>query len=613
MRQHEKRATMMRQALQVAGLALIVGGTSWAQITQRVSLDSAGAQANDHSFMAQKIESAVSADGRFVVFWSVATNLVPGDTNAAWDIFLRDRQNGATARMTVDSSGVQGNHNSLNPSISADGRYVAYESHASNLVPGDTNSDWDVFVHDTITGETTRVSVDSSGNQATGDSYAPSLSSDGRYVTFYSSAPDLVAGDTNGVVDVFVRDRLNGTTERVSVDSNGAEGDGDSTFASISGDGRYVAFQSSATNLVTGDTNGILDVFVRDRLNGTTERVSVDTSGAQANGDSQNPSISGDGRCVAFGSSATNLVPRDANGVLDVFVHDRVNGTTEQVSVDSSGAPGDGDSSRPAISGDGRYVAFESWATNLIPGDTNGALDVFLRDRQSATTGRMSVDSSGAQGGAESGNASISADGRYIGFHSFAHNLVPDDTNGAFDVFIHDRYATSFTSLCDPGVDGVIACPCANPPSGSGRGCDNSAATGGAALAASGVTYLSMDSLVLTTSGETPAAASLVLQGSALAASGVVYGQGVRCAGGPLRKLFSKTASGGSITAPDFGAGDRTVSASSAAAGDVILPGQSRWYVVMYRDSAGCPRKQYLGSRVRGFNATQTGQVTWAP
>jgi hypothetical protein len=301
------------------------------------------------------------------------------------------------------------------------------------------------------------------------------------------------------------------------------------------------------------------------------------------------------------------------NGAFDVFVRDLQNGTTEAVSVDSSGAQGDGDCSFPSISGDGRYVAFESWATNFVPGDTNGTLDVFVRDRQLATTERVSVGPAGAQGNGESGHASISADGRCVAFHSYAQTLVPGDTNGFFDVFVRDRNATSFTSLCDPGIDGVISCPCANPPGGSGRGCDNSAATGGAALAASGATYLSKDSLVLTTSGETPAAASLVLQGSSLAASGIVYGHGVRCAGGPLRKLFSKTASGGSITAPDFGAGDRTVSASSAAAGDVILPGQSRWYVVMYRDGAGCPRKQDLGTRVRGFNATQTGQVTWAP
>ncbi len=604
---------MIRLALQVSGLALIVGGTGWAQVTQRVSLDSAGAQGNDHSFMAQAIASGVSADGRYVVFWSVATNLVPGDTNGAWDIFITDRQNGTTERMSVDSNGIQGNHNSLNPSISADGRYVAFESHASNLVPDDTNSDWDVFVHDTITGQTTRISVDSNGNQANGDSYAPSLSSDGRYVTFFSSAPDLVAGDTNGALDVFVRDRQNGTTERVSVDSSGAQGDGDSNYASISGDGRYVAFESWATNLVPADTDGTLDVFVRDRQNGTTERVSVDSSGAQGDGGSNRTSISGDGRYVAFESSATNLVPADTNGALDVFVRDRQNATTERMSVDSSGAQGDGDSHHASISGDGRHVAFESWATNLVPADTDGTLDVFVRDRQNATTERMSVDSGGTQGnGGESDSASISTDGRFVAFHSFAHNLVPGDTNTFFDVFVHDRNATSFSSLCDPGVDGVIVCPCANPPSGSGRGCDNSAATGGAMLAASGVAYLSMDSLVFTTSGETPAATSFVLQGASLTASGLVYGQGVRCVGGTLKKLFSRTASGGSITAPDFGAGDATVSGRSAASGDVILPGQSRWYLVFYRDPAGCPRKQYLGTAVRGFNATQTGQVTWS-
>jgi hypothetical protein len=176
------------------------------------------------------------------------------------------------------------------------------------------------------------------------------------------------------------------------------------------------------------------------------------------------------------------------------------------------------------------------------------------------------------------------------------------------DVFVRDRDISGFTSLCDGGVGGVTACPCANPPAGPGRGCDNSAGTGGAALSASGAAYLSRDSLVFTTNGERPTAFGIVLQGTTALTSGVVYGQGVRCVGGTLLRLYSKTASGGSITAPDFGAGDPTVSARSAAMGDVIQPGQSRWYLVYYRDPTvlgGCPASST-------FNATQTGQVDWS-
>jgi Tol biopolymer transport system component len=250
-----------------------------------------------------------------------------------------------TQRLSVDSGGVQGNGNSYSPSTSIDGRYVAFHSHASNLVPGDTNGFYDVFVHDRITGATERVSVSTAGVQGNGDSsygYTPSISSDGRYVAFSSLATNLVSGDTNTFSDVFVRDRQNGTTERVSLDSGGAEGNGDSVAPVISGDGRYVAFESFASNLVAGDTNGTWDVFVRDRLAGTTERASVDSSAAEANGQSHWPAISSDGRYVAFQSYASNLVAGDTNGFADVFVHDRLNGMTERASVYTAGAQANG-------------------------------------------------------------------------------------------------------------------------------------------------------------------------------------------------------------------------------------------------------------------------------
>jgi Tol biopolymer transport system component len=610
----EKESDSMRWTLLarrdcwVLGTVALLCAPVFAQVTQRMSLSSRGVQGNDHSFLAQEVEAAISADGRYVVFWSLATNLVPGDTHGSYDVFVRDRVNGTIERVSVDSAGVQGTGDSLDPSISADGRYVAFESQAPNLVPGDTNGSWDAFVHDRQSGTTERLSVDSGGVQGNNNSFDPCISADDRYVAFYSSATNLVSGDTNEVFDIFVRDRQGGTTERVSVDSSGVQADGESEVPSISADGRYVAFQSLATNLVPGDTNGSWDIFVRDRQGGTTERVSVDSTGGQGDGNSYYPAISADGRYVAFYSLATKLVPGDKNRSADVFVHDRQRGTTERVSVDSSGTQGDGESRNPWISADGRYVAFESLATNLVPGDTNGIRDVFVRDRRSGTTERASVDSGGGQGNGDSGTPSISADGRYVAFHSFADNLVPGDTAGVYDVFIHDRAATSFSSGCDPGEGVVLSCPCSNPPGGSGRGCENSAATGGAVLSAAGIAYLSMDSLVFATDGETPTSTSIVLQGHAVAASGVVYGQGVRCVGGTLKRLFVKIAVAGSITAPDFGAGDPTVSARSAAKGDVIQAGQSRWYLVYYRDPivlGGCPASST-------FNATQTGRVDWS-
>src|SRR5207249_3963444 len=302
-----------------------------------------------------------------------------------------------TVRVSVASDGTEGNDVSLGSALSADGRFVAFDSAATDLVAGDTNGVADVFVHDRQTGTTERVSVDSAGTQANGDSTEVALSADGRFVAFISVAPDLVAGDTNGVADVFVHDRQTGTTERVSVDSAGNQANGDSTEVALSADGRFVAFTSVAPDLVAGDTNGVMDVFVHDRQTGATERVSVDSAVTQANGDSTDVALSADGRFVAFISVAPDLVAGDTNGVADVFVHDRQTGTTERVSVDSAGNQANGDSTDVALSADGRFVAFTSVAPDLVTGDTNGAMDVFVHDRQTGTTERVSVDSAGSQ------------------------------------------------------------------------------------------------------------------------------------------------------------------------------------------------------------------------
>jgi len=290
-------------------------------------------------------------------------------------------------------------------------------------------------------GRTERISWGSDETQPDSGSYS-SVSADGRYVAFYTTASNLVPGDTNGTFDVFVRDRLTGTVDRVSIASDGTQGNGDSVWPAISADGRYVAFHSHASNLVPGDTNQTWDVFVHDRVTGATERVSVASGGVEVFGISLSPAISADGRYVAFHSGAPNLVPDDPiEGSYDVLVHDRVTGTTERISVGIGGVPPDADSYHPAISSDGRYVAFYSFASNLVAGaDANGAntSDVYVRDRMTGTTERVSVASDGTQGNKESLWPSISADGRYVVFYSNASNLVPWDTNGSYDVFLRD-------------------------------------------------------------------------------------------------------------------------------------------------------------------------------
>jgi Tol biopolymer transport system component len=305
--------------------ALGAGLPAWGQgTTERVSLGPNGVQGNGDS---DDDMLALSADGRFVAFSSVATNLVRRDANNARDVFVHDRQTGRTERVSVGPGGVPGSGGSENAALSADGRFVAFESRARNLVPGDTNGEWDVFVRDRRTGVTERVSVGPGGIQGDKASYVSALSADGRFVAFSSWADNLVPGDTNGTYDVFVHDRRTGTTERVSLGPNGRQGNGNSDNPSLSSDGQFVAFYSYASNLVPGDTNGERDVFVRDRRTGTTARVSLGPNGVQGNDFSGSygaiPALSANGRFVAFDSSANNLVQDDTNGQADVYVHTR--------------------------------------------------------------------------------------------------------------------------------------------------------------------------------------------------------------------------------------------------------------------------------------------------
>jgi hypothetical protein len=419
--------------------------------TTRVSVDSSGVQANGWSR-----RTTISGDGRFVAFASEASNLVTGDTNGAGDIFVHDRHTGATTRISVDSSGAQANGGSDYPFISNDSRYVAFYSDASNLVSGDTNGIGDIFVHDRQTGATTRISVDSSGNEANGENADAfvAISGDGRYVAFASEATNLVSGDTNDVRDIFVHDRQTGQTTRVSVDSSGAQANNSSGAPSISNDGRYVAFSSGATNLVGNDTNGKGDVFVHDRQTGSTTLVSVNSSGEQADGGGGSPDISGDGRYVVFLSKSNNLAPGADEYDALVYVHDRQTGQTTLASVYSDGyIMVTGILDQPTISSNGRFVAFSFYDK----GNNNGILNIWVRDLQTSTSIEIEYGNESSHG------SSLSADGSVVAFWSGASNLVSGDTNNAPDIFVHE-----LASISDPNpsvVSVIQNCPrgCISP------------------------------------------------------------------------------------------------------------------------------------------------------
>ncbi len=411
----------------------------------RVSISTNGTNAgNGNSDPAR-----ISSDGRFIVFASESDNLVANDTNGVSDIFVHDQLTCNTSRVSLTSSGVQSSGGgSTNPQISNDGRYVVFQSTATNLVTGDTNEAEDVFVRDRQTNITTRASVTSAGGQgALGrGSFNAVISGDGRYVAFESGANLVGGNDVNGdLADIYLRDLNTNTTTRVSVNSSGQQAENESREPSISGDGSLVAFMSFADNLIANDTEDP-DIFVRNLTNNTTSIVSVASNGAQApdNFAEPGPEISADGRFVVFVSTAS-FDPVDGNGINDIYVHDRSNGVTELVSISFDGVQADGDSTTPSISTDGNLVTFESNATNLTNNDTENHRDIFLRNRTTDTTSRISQNTIQVGGNNSSFRASISTDGRYIAFTSDADNLLGtgNDSNGRTDVFIFDRQAGS--------------------------------------------------------------------------------------------------------------------------------------------------------------------------
>jgi Tol biopolymer transport system component len=408
--------------------------------TTRISITNTGEENNGDD-----LDPAVSQTGKYVTYYSGADNIVAGDTNGAFDVFVVDLDAGWTERVSISSSGEQANNNSFLPSVSADGQFIAFTTWATNLVPDDANDRDDIMVHDRSSGRTIRVSVSSDGIEANGSSYYPEISLDGKTVVFESRASNLVPGDATGsgalgeeLRDTFVHNRVTGRTLRLSLSSDNAQGNGSSYLPKQNGVGSLVAFDSAARNLVALDTNDSRDVFYRNRATQQTILVSRNADMEQGGSLSFDPAPSADGRYIAFSSLSENLVANDSNGKVDIFLYDVATETITRVSTAYDGGATDGDSMMPVASATGRYIAFQSWATNLVPGDDNEVADVFVYDSVLNTTTRVSVDTMGIEGNRGSYEPSLTPNGRYVVFYSEADNLVSGDTNGKTDIFLHD-------------------------------------------------------------------------------------------------------------------------------------------------------------------------------
>lgn len=431
-----------RLALSLAAcIAAATAAAATEPSTSRVSVDSFGRQADGLSDA-----PSISATGRFVAFASVAKNLVDRDTNGVSDVFLHDRRTRRTTRVSVASNGAQADGPSTAPAISADGRYVSFESPASNLVTGDTNGFYDVFVHDTRTGETVRASVSSSGAQANGQCRRPALSGDGRFVAFDCNASTLVDADTNALTDVFVRDQRERRTTRISVGPGGAQANGESFDAAISGDGAVIAFSSGASNLVAADGNNAIDVFVRDVRTQETTRASISSTGGETNAGAPSllPAVSANGRVVAFESDADNLVAGDTNSSRDVFLRDLASGQTVRASVDAEGRQLEGVTSTGASLGaDGFVVAFDAL---VLVAATHFTIVKSLR---TGAVMRATVDPNGLAPLDYLGpptDPALSGSGRLVAFAFRSGALVAGDSNGVADVFVRDAGGNSSPS-----------------------------------------------------------------------------------------------------------------------------------------------------------------------
>lgn len=580
---------------------------------ERVSVATSGLPADAPSNLA-----SLNRDGRYVVYSSTSSTLVPGVTSGRRHVYLRDRVAGTTTLLS-QRLGVEGNGDSDAPVVSADGRWVAFHSDATNLVTFDVNGTTDVYLLDRQTGAFALVSNGYGGaGGGSGTSCCPGISADGRWVAFYSGAHDIVPNDVNGRSDAFVYDRtdLANPYRLVSVGPGGVQADYHSGFSgqgptsgqiavasNPNGVDCRVAFQSSASNLVVGSDWGVETVYLRDTELATTELVSASSTGAALNGASVGLAMTPDARYVAFNTSASGVVPGDT-GVLDTFLRDRVAGTTVKISVSSQQIPGAGGGFiapypyAPSISDDGRFVAFESPSPTLVPNDVNVKNSVFVRDVVAQRTWRVDSSASGTPADDHCVAPWISGDGRVVAFTSAATNLVGVDANAAPDVYVESFRATTFGYCFGDGTG--AACPCGNAGARE-KGCENSHGTGGALLVGVGTTSVANDTFVLAVSTATPNTTVLFFQGTTQVAT--AFGDGIRCAGGSNVRIGDRTASASGSRSLGHGiAGDPSIS----VAGLVPPTGGSRTYQAWYRNAA-----PYCSPST--FNLSNGLSVQWTP
>ena len=406
------------------------------------------------------LEPSVSADGNFVAFSSDFSHTAT-DQNGLRDVYLFDKTQGTIILVSRTAAGSAGNGASSEPSISQDGAYVSFSSVATDLGGGQPagNGLKDIFIWERATGNVTQVSVTTGGGNPGEFSAEPNTNGDGNFVAYTSPAGaalfDPNAVDANSLRDVYLWNRTTGVTRLVSTVTPGTTGPFTSANAgsfdpSVSSDGRFVAFRSEASDLVAGDGNGFRDIFLRDMTTGTTILVSRTATGTSGNSESDSPSVSANGDFAVFSSLASNLVDGDtsANG-RDIFLFNRTDNSVTLVSRNlNRNGSGNGDSSEPSISQDGRFIAFTSEASDLVGADTNGVADIFLYDIQTGTMNRVSInDTTGEQGNGASTDANVAPGGLFIAFTSRATNLAAGDTNGA----VNDAYLAEAPNR-DPGT-----------------------------------------------------------------------------------------------------------------------------------------------------------------
>jgi Tol biopolymer transport system component len=376
----------------------------------------------------------LSASGRTMAFISRASNLLPDDTDKIRDIVVASLKDGHAALASVSTAGVKGDADCDDPMLDRAGKRVVFSSFADNLVDGDTNAVQDVFLRDLKHHTTQRVSVASDGTQGDNRSVQPVLSGSGNVVAFTSQATNLVADDTNGVSDVFVHDQRTGVTRRVSLAADGTQADGMSFSPALSASGRYVAFLSEATNLVPGLASTHANVYVRDLKTGAIKMVSVAPDGAAGDLDSLDVTVSSNGRRVAFSSAADNLVEADGHVGWDIFVRDMKKGVTMLVTQGLAGAAADADSRQATISRSGKWLAFTSDATNLVSGDTNGFTDIFRMKLKTRLVDRVSISSDGVESNGNSDQPALGKDARFVAFSTRATNLFQAAPDGVWSV-----------------------------------------------------------------------------------------------------------------------------------------------------------------------------------